>query len=200
MDTYDLHLLPCVADVAVLRDEAHDRCAPLALVWTVALDVGRDVRLHEVPDLDAFSFYLRSPDAAAVLVEGVTKGIVRSNHTAAADVVITVGAENISGALLSCHGTLIGVGVQCDLVAREVGDRLYDVDLRVEVAIILIVVQEPTVLLLAGKNLKGYCFTVKTYKAGHMPQALAGRCAKSTMMMPLSMVLWLSRRTLLRPP
>lgn len=115
--TNNLHLLPRLLDVAILGYEAHDRLAPLARIWTVAFDIGRNVRSPEVPDPDAFSFDLRSPNATAILVERVAKSTVRSNNTATSLVVITVCADDISSTLLGCHGALSRLGMQGDFIA-----------------------------------------------------------------------------------
>ena len=186
-ETYDLHLLPCVADVAVLRHEAHDRYTPLAWIGALAVYISWNGGLREIPYLDAFSLDLSSPDAATVFVEGVTEGAIRSVDTATSSIVVAVGAEDVAGALLSCHGALVGVVVQSDLVPGEIADGLNDVDLRVEVTIMLVIIEKPAdASKLVRKREKVLQKT--THKAGHMPQALAGRCSKSAMIMPLSMV------------
>lgn len=68
---------------------------------------------------------------------------MRGGDTATSNIVVAVGAEDISGAFLGSHDALRGVGMQGDLIPGKIRDRLNDVDLRVEVAVVLVVVQQP---------------------------------------------------------
>jgi hypothetical protein len=105
-----------------------------------------------VPDLDAFGFNLRSPDTATTLVEGVTKSTRRGDRAATATAVVTVGTMDFSGTLLSCHGALSGLGVQRDLVASKVGNRLDDVNLGIEVAVEPIIMEKPAIVTVSGQE------------------------------------------------
>lgn len=78
-----------------------------------------------MPDFDAFSFDLRGPYTATVLVKGVTKGTGRSDCTTNATAVVAIGIMDFYSTLLSCHDAFGGLGAR-DLIASLIGDGLND--------------------------------------------------------------------------
>jgi hypothetical protein len=140
-----LHFLPRISNIASLRHEVQDWRAPFARVRVVALDIRRKGGPHEVPDPDAFGFDLCSPKTTAFLVEGVAERTMRSSDTTTSSFIFVVSLEDVSGTALGCHDAFGGVSVEGDLVSGEVRNRLDHINLGIEVAVMLVVVQEPTV-------------------------------------------------------
>jgi hypothetical protein len=86
--TYKVHVLEVAVEVAT--DKVGGRRAPAGGIGIARVDVGRDLRGREIPDLDGRAGPERSVDAAAVGIEGGSIGSGSVGDYAAA-VVATAG-------------------------------------------------------------------------------------------------------------